>query len=264
MNKIPLIRGAGVFISQQDAQRRFHNGTRTPMRTVTDYELELYDEDGGLMQLNGQDYPVRRGSVLVALPEDQRCTTLPFRCCFIKLNGLDQDMEKLMQEIAGVTYAERPENFEVAFANVRSWFLSDDLFDRLAAAGEVLKLLQMIRRQRQKAGETGDGDVLAKAQDFIELHFREELSVEEIAQACHVSASYLHRMFSQQLRLTPHAVLIQRRIMAAKAMLANDAFPIAEVAWRCGFNSPSYFSDCFRRQTGFSPREFRDSMTYQP
>ena len=165
--------------------------------------------------------------------------------------------------MAGVTYTERPESFETAFANVRSWFLSDDPFDRLAAVGEVLKLLQMLRRQRQKTGEAGEGDVLLAAQNFMEQHFHEELSVEDIAQACHVSASYLHRLFAQQMQLTPHAALIQRRITAAKAMLANEAFPIAEVAWRCGFNSPSYFSDCFRRQTGLSPREFRDSMTYQ-
>lgn len=263
MNRIPMIRGAGVFISQQDRQRRFHDGLRTPLRTAESYELEFYDEDGGLMQLNGREYSVRRGAVLVALPGDQRCSTLPFRCCFIRLNGLDAEMEKMIREVAGVTYTERSEGIEAAFANVRAWFLSDDPFDRLAAAGELFMLLRMLRRQRQKAGETGEGDVLVRAQDFIEQHFREEISVEGIAQACHVSASYLHRLFAQHLQLTPHAVLIQRRVAEAKAMLANEVFPIAEVAWRCGFHSPSYFSDCFRRQTGLSPREFRDSMTYR-
>ena len=263
MNMIPLIRGAGVFISQQNSQRRFHDGLRTPMRMVDCYELELYDEDGGLMQLNEREYPVKRGTVLVALPGDQRCSTLPFRCCFIRLSGLDAEMEKLLQEVAGVTYTERSESFESSFANVRSWFLSDDPFDRLAAVGELFLLLQLLRRQKQKEGAAGEGDVLLKAQNCIEQRFHEEISVEDIAQACHVSASYLHRLFAQQLQLTPHAALIQRRITAAKAMLANENYPIAEIAWRCGFNSPSYFSDCFRRQTGLSPREFRDSMTYQ-
>jgi len=263
LNTLPTIRGAGVFISQQAAQRHFHDGLRTPFRTVEGYELELYDGDGGLMQLNGREYPVKRGAVLVALPGDRRCSTLPFRCSFIRLGGMDAEMEKLLQEVAGVTYTERSDSFDAAFANVRAWFLSDDPFDRLAAAGELFRILQMIRCCRRKDGGIGEGDVLLKAQNFIEQHYREELSVDDIAQACHVSASYLHRLFAQHLQLTPHVALIQRRMTAAKTLLADESFPIAEIAWRCGFNSPSYFSDCFRRQTGLSPGEYRDSTTYQ-
>ena len=89
------------------------------------------------------------------------------------------------------------------------------------------------------------------------------LTVEEIARDCHVSTSYLHRLFMARLGVSPHVALIQRRVTAAKALLVNSREPLAQIAWKCGFNSPSYFSDCFHRQTGMTPRAFRDSMAYQ-
>jgi len=265
MNALPQICGAGIFSSQQSNIKRFHGTIRTPVREVERYELELYCDEGGFMQLNGREYPMRRGTLLVARPGDQRCSTLPFRCHFVRLWQVEPELERLLVEVAGITLTDHPEPFETAFENIRSWFLSDDPFNRLAAVGELFSLLRMIRRQRLfSSSEAGEGeDVLTQAQRYIERHYHEELSVEQIARACHVSVSYLHRLFAERLEQTPHAALLRQRITAAKTMLMNEACPIAEIAWRCGFNSPCYFSDCFRKSVGMSPREFREQMAYQ-
>jgi AraC-like DNA-binding protein len=44
---------------------------------------------------------------------------------------------------------------------------------------------------------------------------------------------------------------------ARQAPVAETAEPVSEVAWACGFNSPTQFSTIFKRRTGVSPRRFR-------
>ena len=255
----PLIPTAGVFHSVI----KFHDIARSPLRTVQEYELELYLEDGGFTYLNGVEYPMRRGNFLIACPGDQRRSSLPFSCRFIRVQP-DDALAPLLRAVGGVTVMEDLEACEKHFRHVAEWFLSDDPYDRMAAGAGVLALLRMVHRQQSRLqAEAGDCDVLARALRCIEQMYMRPLSVEDIAHDCHVSASYLHRLFTARMGVTPHEALTQRRITAAKTLLVNSQETMTDIAWKCGFHSPSYFSDCFRRQTGMSPREFRKAMAYQ-
>jgi len=258
--ELPIIPTAGLFISEV----KFHGISRSPLRTVEEYELEFYPEDGGFTHLNGEAYPMRRGNLLIARPGDQRRSTLPFRCRFIRLQPPGDDLRPLLDSLCGVTVMDDPDACEKRFANVAAWRLSDDPYNRFAAAAEVLTLLRQVHRQRERLLEqSGGSDVLTLAMRCIEQRYMQPLTVEDIARDCHVSASYLHRLFVAHLSSTPHAALTRRRVLAAKALLVNTREPISQIAWKCGFNSSSYFSDCFRKQTGQSPREFREGMGYQ-
>lgn len=257
--QLPMIPTAGTFHSEV----KFQDIARSPLRTVCEFELELYLEDGGFTHLNGMEYPMRRGNLLIACPGDQRRSTLPFSCRFIRVQPSDE-LRAMLEACGGVTVMEDLEGCEKRFANVARWFLSDDPFDRLAARSEVLLLLRLVHRQKARLLEqSGGSDVLALALRTIEQRYAQPLTVEDMALDCHVSASYLHRLFTARLGMTPHAALTQRRITAAKALLVNGTEAMADIAWKCGFNSPSYFSDCFRRQVGMSPRQFRDEMAYR-
>ena len=257
--QLPIIPTAGVFQSVV----KFHDIARSPLRTVNEYELELYLEDGGFTYLNGVEYPMRRGNFLVACPGDQRRSSLPFSCRFIRLQP-DDALSPLLRELGGVTVMDDLSACEKSFRHVAEWFLSDDPYNRLAAGAEVLTLLRMVHRQQSRLQAEGDqNDVLTRALRCIEQMYMRPLTVEDIARDCHVSPSYLHRLFMARMGATPHAVLMRRRITAAKTLLVNSEEVLADIAWKCGFHSPSYFSDCFRRQVGQSPRDFRKSMSYQ-
>ena len=261
MEGLPLICSAGMYNSENHFRAMIHS----PERIVEHYELELYQQEGGVSRLNGREYPIRRGMLLIARPGDVRSTMLPFRNRFIKLSRTGETVAALMDGVAGVTLLDNSDACEKSFEHISAWFLSDDPYNRAAAAAEVIGILRAAHRQKRigNAAQPRECDVVELAQQYIDEHYQQELSVDQLAALCHVSTPYLHRLFVKHLHITPHSALIRRRIMAAKVILINESCPIAEVAWRCGFQSASYFSDCFRRQSGMSPLQFRRETGYQ-
>jgi len=257
---LPVIHSAGIFDSS-----KFYSLTRTPERTVVHYELEVFNQDGGVSILNGREYPIRRGMLLIACPGDCRNSILPFQNRFIHVTGVDDELDVLFRNAAGVTLPEDYEIFPPIFDRISLWFLADDPYLRASAAAEIYQLLRLAHSRRTQHADAAPhaNHVVQCAQAYIEAHYYEPFGVEELACACHVSPPYLHRLFTAHLGITPHTALMRRRLIAAKVMLINGQDTIADIAWKCGFQSASYFSDCFRRHVGMPPHKFRLEMGYQ-
>lgn len=99
---------------------------------------------------------------------------------------------------------------------------------------------------------------LRRALDFIEAQAHRNIELADIAEAAHLSASSLLRLFRQQLGSTPGAVLRGMRLDRARAELARgDAGSVREVAERWGFLNGSKFSQAYARRFGEQPRETR-------
>lgn len=82
-------------------------------------------------------------------------------------------------------------------------------------------------------------------------------SLEELATLCQLSMFHFCRAFKAATGLPPHRYQIVRRIDRARAMLANTALSVAEVANAVGYDDVTYFTRLFRRETGFPPGQWR-------
>lgn len=258
---LPVIRSTGMY----DSDTHFPLLLHSPDRAVEEFEMEWHYQDGGVSILNGREYPIRQGMLLIAKPGDVRSTILPVRNRFIRISRADEGFARLVQGVAGVTVLSGTDACDALFARVSEWFLSDDDYRRASASALLFDVLRLAKeaRMRRETAEMREGDVVARAQKYMDENYQQELSVEELARLCHVSTPYLHRLFVNRLGVTPHHALIRRRLMAAKVMLINEPCPVAEVAWKCGFQSASYFSDCFRKHEGMSPKDFRKENGYR-
>lgn len=252
---LPLILGAGIF----NSARRFPALRKTAPRTAKTYELEYFFEDGGTAAVNGERHPIRRESLLLAKPEDVRYSHLPFQCKFIHFSVDDPQLRARLDEIPAFFEAEDPRKVDAAIDRVAALFFSAKAFDHIASTAELILLLHEICGY----GERED-DAVQKAQKYMEHHYNRELTVQTVAEGCHVSASHLHRLFQKRLGVTPGDFLSNIRISAARDLLVNTDLPVSDIAWSCGFHSLSYFSDCFRKKVGVSPREFRKNAAYKP
>ena len=79
-----------------------------------------------------------------------------------------------------------------------------------------------------------------------------------ICKSCGVSQAWLIHQFRMHTGMTPNRYFAKMKLDKAKEMLLDTSLRISEVSDACGYESAAYFSNCFRADTGMSPRVFRD------
>lgn len=107
------------------------------------------------------------------------------------------------------------------------------------------------------ATETNDIRRLKEMLQFLHAHYDQPVSLEEIAGTANIGKRECLRCFQRTIGVTPIQYLLKYRVRKASSLLAETDLPVTEVALRCGFESPSYFSLMFRRLIGRTPRDYR-------
>ncbi len=92
---------------------------------------------------------------------------------------------------------------------------------------------------------------------FIQTHYQEPLSVDQIAQAGEVSRRECFRCFRSLINQTPMEYLNQYRLSVAAHLLSSGSQPLASISESCGFENISYFTKLFKRRFGMTPGQFR-------
>jgi AraC family transcriptional regulator len=98
---------------------------------------------------------------------------------------------------------------------------------------------------------------LARAIDRIEADLTADLSLEELAGIAGMSTFHFARSFKAATGEAPHRFLIRRRVERAKILLRTTPLPVAEIAFRVGWENVSHFSQAFKSVTGLTPGAFR-------
>jgi transcriptional regulator GlxA family with amidase domain len=146
---------------------------------------------------------------------------------------------------------------EQAFADLTTNFSAElALRDELASN----LLAQIILRAQQINPDSQHRPIeqrVRKAQLYIEEHFAESFSVHDVAGHVGVSPSHLSSLFKQHTGMTLLAWRDEKRMMAAARDLLTTNRAVSEVAAACGFDDGPFFSRCFRKHFGCSPRDYR-------
>jgi len=137
-------------------------------------------------------------------------------------------------------------------------------FEELALelAGRVLATLDGAPVS-MKGPTTRDERRIATAIRFIDLHFRQPLSLEDLSALVEISPYHFLRTFKQVAGLTPHQFLLRRRLREAALRLRTTTEPVLDVALDAGFGDLSNFNHTFRAVFGISPTKYRAS-SYTP
>ena len=106
--------------------------------------------------------------------------------------------------------------------------------------------------------EPGDStSILSPALEVVEKsYYKKELTLEKLAESCHISKSYLHKLFKKEYGMTPFQYITQTRMTQAK-MLLLEMFPVGVVASMVGYSDIYQFSRAFKRFYKISPDKFR-------
>jgi len=132
---------------------------------------------------------------------------------------------------------------------LRHWgkFLADFIILLLA---HRRRLGEKITRQRKK-------EFYAQAADtFISNHYRENISLRDLAAQLGCHPNYLGKMIQHACGKNFRQLLVEFRIEKAKPFLAVEHYSVTETSSACGFADSNYFSAVFHRLTGVAPKDF--------
>ena len=99
----------------------------------------------------------------------------------------------------------------------------------------------------------------ATVKRYIDLHFKEPLTLEQLAEEAHMNKFYLSHSFKQEYGISPINYMLSRRLDESKYLLAETDLSMSQISQLLGFSSLSYFSQLFRKTQSVSPREYRQS-----
>ncbi len=92
---------------------------------------------------------------------------------------------------------------------------------------------------------------------FIQEHYAENISVEQVASSASISPSECLRCFHDMIGTTPNQYLRDQRAQRAAELLCGTGLRVTEIAMQCGFQDASYFARAFRQVYGCGPTEYR-------
>ncbi|MES2003703.1 MAG: methylated-DNA--[protein]-cysteine S-methyltransferase [Bacteroidota bacterium] len=99
---------------------------------------------------------------------------------------------------------------------------------------------------------------IAETINYLQTHFREQPSLEEVAEMVHVSPYHFQRLFSEWAGTSPKKFLQYISVAHAKKLLRENKATLFETAYETGLSGTSRLHDLFINIEGMTPAEFRD------
>ena len=104
---------------------------------------------------------------------------------------------------------------------------------------------------------SGSSRECGQVRRYIDSHFKENLTLDQLAGLVHLNKYYLSHAFRREFNISPISYLLSRRIQESRFLLSETDHSLSQIAQILGFSSLSYFSQSFRRSEGMSPMEYR-------
>ena len=150
-----------------------------------------------------------------------------------------------------------------------------DMAEFARSNSDPIKAAEESRKAAEDPGETGnaaegpeaprrdaegpEGQRLVHA--YIEAHYMEDLSVQDLSERFSYSEAYFCKRFKQVYGKSFVSYLTEYRIERAKELLRNGSISIRAAGKAVGYPDPNYFAKVFRRVTGKSPSDYRQAET---
>ena len=129
---------------------------------------------------------------------------------------------------------------------------------------QILAMMVQLDEQANQLQHEEKTKLVQQTVQYIEQHYDEDLTVEQLANM----AGMVRWQYSQKFKILtgkkPTDYLTHVRINQAKKILSNSTEPLRKIARQIGFKDEYYFSRCFHKLTGNTPREYANIQLHTP
>lgn len=260
-----------MFCGFFDSEKHFKNTDETQERTVLDYEIELFDADGGTSFVDGNSHPVKRGMLLLVKPNQKRHSKLPVRCRYIRIYpqaGIPQALTELLDGFPECVYLQSE---QVTEHLLRQFEQLGQIWLREALPPDPLMLnalfYDILYCCKRFGTDTEFGKAAVKhskialdTQAYLDAHFRESCSLRVLSRAIHASPNHIRTVFQKEFGISPYEYVLQKRIEQARILIARQSASFTDIAMQLGFCSQSHFNKLFKERVHCTPKEYQEEM----
>lgn len=235
------------------------------------YIIHYVHHGTGYFIQDGKKYTVRQGQCFLITPNTliqyYPDKSDPWEYAWIEVAGIEA---KKILDYSTLSYdnpISRADNGELLymFKDSSDNFKTDTPADRCRNVGYArIILAEIIRNNPAPYQPKLNEPIVSKAIDYIDNNYhRHDLTVDRVAAAVSINRVSLHRYFASELGISPKAYISNLRMEKAKGLLSKSRYSIKNIAYSVGFSDSLYFCKAFKRHTGLSPSEFKETIPKQ-
>ena len=128
----------------------------------------------------------------------------------------------------------------------------------------IFALFETQTLELERVGTGRDNGYIKKAKEYIHSHLSQQLKVNTIAQAVHVSPNYLGKIFQAETGEYLTDYINRSKIDHAKELLAARERSVTQIAELVGIPDQRYFSKLFKKYCGVTPTEYANQFSNHP
>ena len=247
----------------------------------TDLTVAYFKEATGTIKIEGNTYDLASGDIIILNYDELHCVSIESEFCeriTLYLNeSIYKNYEEEIIDLLNVFYhKKRGEGNIIKAATVQDNGLNillEEIYNcltqqstvfELVALGKITELLSRIKTTQfqnkdSKTQLSTKNSVIDKTIKYINLHFLEEISCDEIAQEMYLNKYYLSKLFKENVGITLWEYIINRRILYFNDLIRQN-FSIEYAYRKSGFNNYSNFYRLYKKRIGISPQDFKRNL----
>lgn len=231
------------------------------------FELEIILSGNATQFINGNKYLMEQGFVYMLTPTDFHEITstesteifnIMFHESFLSENFLNTLSDSFIEPIIKLSKSDF-EKIKSICLLIETEFNCNDSYKNSIIKNllETLLLLIFRRSLKKEISETHCRTQIQKAISYINLHFKDNPKLSDVAQAINYSPQYFSKKFKIETGTGYNEYLNKQKLTYAKLLLTSSKLSIAEICYASGFTSMSNFIRCFEQQEEISPSSYR-------
>ena len=133
---------------------------------------------------------------------------------------------------------------------------------KMAEINEALDVMtEKLGGDEQPAAEQNTGSfIVNQAIAYMEKHYAEKLTLQEVADICYVSQWHLSKLLNKHAGQSFYDILNRIRIDAAKNLLKDPSLRVGDIGMMVGYADNAHFARIFKKLTGCSANEYRNRL----
>ncbi|MBO5269916.1 MAG: helix-turn-helix transcriptional regulator [Clostridia bacterium] len=144
----------------------------------------------------------------------------------------------------------------VSYTSMHETHLLDTLSEWFRLTGTLTEIVLSVLSGKRPSVGSVTAAYIDRAKEYVATHFREKITVDDLAKHLGISSGYFHAIFKKETGMTVIGYLNRYRIGIAKQYLHDGRVTLAEAAAAVGIDDPAYMSRLFKKVEGVSFREY--------